>query len=129
MIDNGVLKLVITSKFVGESIAVIKALEYVKFNQVATKEKLLKIFSKVKNKSSSGPDNIPTNIIKEFCNELLAPLTHLIKFSFECRTFPECLKVAKVIPVHKKDSKESSRQLQTDFPNVSNIKNLLNTVC
>lgn len=70
-----------------------------------SEEEMLKIFSKLKNKYSTGPDDLPTKIIKEFCSELLAPITHLINLSFECGTVPEGLKVAKVIPVHKKNSK------------------------
>lgn len=72
-----------------------------------SEEEMLRIFSKLKNKFSTGPDDLPSNIIKEFSRDLLKPLTYLVNCSLESGIFPERLKVAKVIPIHKKNAKNS----------------------
>jgi exonuclease III len=57
---------------------------------------------RLKNKSSTGTDGIPDNIVKQ-CMELLKePLTNIYNLSLVTGTFPDKLKIAKVIPVHKK---------------------------
>lgn len=60
------------------------------------------MLSKLKNKASSGPDEIPTFIVKKVLNFILTPLTHLVNLSFSTGKFPQSLKSGKVIPVHKK---------------------------
>ena len=48
------------------------------------------------------PKSIPTKILKEFKTELSEPLSDMINVSFNKRMFPDFLKVANVIPIHKK---------------------------
>lgn len=48
-----------------------------------------------------GSNSIPTNILKTFKKELSKPLR--INLSFWTETFPETIKIAKRIPVFKKD--------------------------
>ncbi|KAG5896229.1 hypothetical protein JTB14_009728 [Gonioctena quinquepunctata] len=64
---------------------------------------MIHIFAKLKNKHSSGPDDLPCNVIKEFSSFLLSPITHIVNYSFETGTVPALLKTSKVIPVHKKN--------------------------
>lgn len=66
------------------------------------------IFTKLKNKRSSGPDDLPNNIIKEFKEDLVKPFCHIINSSMETGVFPKSLKIAKVIPLHKKNAKNLS---------------------
>nr|CAH7715951.1 unnamed protein product [Callosobruchus chinensis] len=49
---------------------------------------------------------IPSFLIKKCINELTAPLVHLINLSFCEGTFPEQLKLNKIIPVFKKGDKD-----------------------
>ena len=64
-----------------------------------------KIIQDLKSYKSVGLDGIPGEIIK-FCSRDLAPLlTNLINLSFSEGCFPNCLKSAKVIPVHKGEDK------------------------
>lgn len=63
------------------------------------------LFGKLKNKSSSGPDGIPCNLLKRISDYLIVPLTFLINLSLESGIFPEKLKMSSVIPLHKKGSK------------------------
>jgi hypothetical protein len=60
-----------------------------------------KIIGHLKNKLSSGPDDIPTSILKNICNEIALPLTHIINLSLMHGIFPDQLKTAKVIPIFK----------------------------
>ena len=48
---------------------------------------------------------IPTKILKEFTTEFLEPLNGMINVSFSKEIFPDFLKVANVIPIHKKIGK------------------------
>jgi hypothetical protein len=53
----------------------------------------------------SGPYSIPTNIMKALKANLCHPLTSIINMSFATGTYPDQLKIAKVIPIFKKGDK------------------------
>ena len=55
--------------------------------------------------SSPGWDEIGTRMIKDVTDYLLMPLAYVFNLSLSCGVFPAELKVAKVIPLHKGDSK------------------------
>ena len=55
--------------------------------------------------SAVGWDEISAKIIKQCTDYLLVPLTHVFNMSFNCGVFPTELKLAKVIPLYKGDSK------------------------
>ena len=77
------------------------------------------LFSKLKNSKSSEPDSIPVFIIRLVLDAIIPPLLYLINLSFSTGTFPEALKVGKVIPVFK--GKGSAGSLENYRPiNVSN---------
>ena len=59
----------------------------------------------IKPNKAIGPNSIPTKILKEFKTELSEPLSDIINVSVNKRIFPDFLKVAKVIPIHKKGEK------------------------
>ena len=52
-----------------------------------------------------SPNNIPTTILKEFKSKLSQPLSDMINVSFNKGIFPNFLKIANVIPIHKKGEK------------------------
>ena len=56
----------------------------------------------LKNSNSVGVDGISSNILKSVVHFVVQPFTYLINLSFEKGIFPEILKIAKVIPLHKK---------------------------
>lgn len=58
--------------------------------------------SKLKNKKSSGGDDIPVFLIKRVLGIILTPLTFLINLSFHSGKFPQNTKIGKVVPLHKK---------------------------
>ena len=56
--------------------------------------------------SSAGWDLIPASIAKQCLKHYIKPITYLINSSFESGTFPEELKLAKVIPIFKSGDKQ-----------------------
>lgn len=72
-----------------------------------TTEEMLKLLTtKFKAKKSSGPDDIPCFLIKKVLNFIVEPLTYLVNLSFETGTFPNSLKIGKVVPIFKKNDKQ-----------------------
>ena len=56
-------------------------------------------------KKSTGPNSIPTLILKSFKLFFSVWLSKLVNLCFEVGVFPDILKTAKVTPLHKKESK------------------------
>ena len=57
--------------------------------------------SKLKNKNSSGPDNISTNLLKSIMPSIMGPICHLFNLSFKTGYIPTILKTAKIVPIFK----------------------------
>ena len=73
-----------------------------KFDYVTSLE-IQRIINKLLNKSSSGFDHLSSSFIKKIGPFICYPLSKLINQSLFTGVFPEKLKIAKVIPLHKKD--------------------------
>lgn len=71
-----------------------------------TPSKVNKLIDGLKNKNSSGWDEITPSVLKSFKEYMVNPLTFLINSSIEEGIFPNCLKLGVVRPIHKKNSKE-----------------------
>ena len=70
----------------------------------------------MKNSKSTGPNSIPTKILKIIKKSISTPLSALINNSFANRTFPNVCKIAKVVPVFKNESKLLCNNcIQTNF--------------
>ena len=88
------------------------------------KTEIENVISSLDSNKSVGPNSIPTEILKLLKNDISSQLSEIFNISFSSGIFPSILKTAKVIPVHKKDSK-------LDFSNyrrislLSNIENIL----
>ena len=59
----------------------------------------------IKPNKAISSNSIPTKILKEFKTELSEPLSDLINVSFYKGIFSDFLKIANVIPIHKKGEK------------------------
>ena len=78
------------------------------FNFVYTKpDDIEKIIRNPKPKSNVGCDNISTKLLKEIENVISRPLSIIINQSLCTGIFPDKLKIAKVIPLYKKDDDRS----------------------
>ncbi len=73
------------------------------FLSPVTDDELLKEIDKLNNKKSTGIHDIPTKILKACKHHIKSKLLKLIKLSFTSGVFPDCIKVAKVIPSYKKN--------------------------
>lgn len=64
-------------------------------------DEVMREISTLKNSCASGPDNIPSRIIKHCKEQLSKPLVHLINRIFLTGMFPIQLKASVVTPVYK----------------------------
>ena len=62
-----------------------------------------KIIKRLNAKHSSGHDNVSTILLKEISPLISSPLTLILNQSLTTGIFPDKLKVAKIIPLFKKD--------------------------
>ena len=67
-------------------------------------EEILEIINHLETKSS-GPASIPIKLLKIITDLIIIPLTKIINTSFSTGEYPNKLKIVKVIPIHKGDSK------------------------
>ncbi len=75
----------------------------------ASKEELLKIMSVLKSNKSAGSDGMLSKIVKQCCHELSTPLLTIINRSLKEGIFPDKLKIAKVIPIFKKNTQKKQK--------------------
>jgi hypothetical protein len=59
----------------------------------------------LKPKSSSGHDGISPKLLKQCTPSIAEPLSHIANLSMTHGTFPSLMKIAKVIPIYKKDNR------------------------
>ena len=71
-----------------------------KFTPTTTTE-IINIGRKLKPKSSCGPDNIPSRILKEIIPDIAKPLKHIINLSLESGNVPSFLKESTIVPIYK----------------------------
>ena len=67
---------------------------------------IIKIIDKFNQNKSAGNDNIGNFIIKKVAKEIVKPLTSIFNLSISTGIVPEKLKIAKVIPIYKKQDAE-----------------------
>uniref|UniRef100_A0A1B6H9V6 Reverse transcriptase domain-containing protein n=1 Tax=Homalodisca liturata TaxID=320908 RepID=A0A1B6H9V6_9HEMI len=82
-----------------------------------------KVIQSLKNKHSSGHDEIPVTVIKAVKTSISKILCHLINSSFVSGIFPNKLKQAKIIPLHKKNDPEniSNYRPVSVLPSISKV--------
>ena len=60
----------------------------------------------LKTKKSTGADEISSFFVRNLASVLSPYLCFLFSFAFEFGNFPNCLKIARVVPIHKAGSKK-----------------------
>ena len=71
-----------------------------------TKEDIIDVVNKFKNKKSRDSENINMVLVKKLIDLLLIPLTHIFNQSLQTGIFPDSMKIAKVVPILKSGSQE-----------------------
>ena len=66
-------------------------------------EMVFKIISKINSKHSCGHDDISTILMKNICPLILSPITLILNQSLSTGIFPDRLRIAKIIPLFKKE--------------------------
>ena len=66
-----------------------------------TEQEVLDIVSGCKSKSSYGHDEISMKTVKHIIKQIVKPLTHIFNRSLICGSFPNDMKLTKIIPVFK----------------------------
>ena len=69
------------------------------------KSEIENVISSLDSNKSVGLNSIPTAILKLLKNDISSQLSEIFSISFSSGIFPSILKTAKVIPIHKKNSK------------------------
>ena len=69
------------------------------------KMRLQILYKIVKNKTSEGSNSITIKLLKEVFCYIVKPYTHICNLSFKTGTFPNRMKLAKVIPLFKSGKK------------------------
>jgi len=67
-----------------------------------TEIEVIDIIKSLKHKNSSGYDGISNNILKHCVNEISKPMTFIFNNSLMTGVFPDRLKYAIILPIHKK---------------------------
>lgn len=75
------------------------------FLSPTTKDEVLKCISSFNQNKASGPYSFPPRIMSLVKDVISEPISELINLSFLTGSYPDNLKVAKVIPIHKKETK------------------------
>jgi len=70
-----------------------------------TEVEVFDIIKSLKHKNSLGYDGISNNILKHCVNEISKPMTFILNYSLMTGVFPDRLKYAIILPIHKKGDK------------------------
>ena len=68
-------------------------------------DEVLSVIKQFKNGKATGPNSLNTILMKKCAKEICEPLALLFNMSSSNGIFPESLKLANIIPIHKKDDK------------------------
>ena len=85
-----------------------------------TNEEIKKYISDMTASKETGPNSIPTNLLKQFTDELTEPLVTILNKSLKEGIFPDILKLASVCPIYKK----SDRTNCANYRPISLLSNL-----
>ena len=87
----------------------------------ADTEEILRVIFSFQNSKASGPNSIPTEILKMLSFNLCHPLKEIINISFATGIYPDKLKIAKVIPIFKN---KGDQLLVSNYRPISLLSNI-----
>ena len=81
------------------------------FIDPVTPADILNATRKLKSKSSSGHDEIPSKVFRDTIINTHIPLTHIVNLSLSTGIVPNHMKIAKVIPIFKASDPQKNTKL------------------
>ena len=84
-----------------------KSIDNTMFFNPITEDEVLEVVKNLDAKKSTGHDGFSILIIKKLAAELSVPLALIFNMSIKDGTVPDELKIARVVPIHKKESKNN----------------------
>ena len=93
------------------------------FMKPIVETEIIKIISKFNKNKSPGHDDIGNNVLKKISKEIAIPLTRIFNLSISSGEVPDSLKIAKVVPIYKKNDPQefSNYRPVSVLPSFSNI--------
>ena len=89
------------TKSIKEYLKLIQSSQSSPFLSPTDPREIVKIVSKLPNKSSSGHDNISNILLKEIINQIAPVLVEVFNKSMMLGEFPSIMKLAEVVPLYK----------------------------
>ena len=83
--------------------------------QLVTPSEVPREINRIRNDTSTGPNQIPINFIKTVTHIIAGPLTHIINTFIEISSFPEAWKIARITPIPKNESIASESDMRPIF--------------
>ena len=80
--------------------------------RLVTPSEVAREINRIRNDTSTGPDQIPIKFIKPVTDIIAGPLTHIINAFIKISSFPEAWKIAKITPIPKNDSIASESDMR-----------------
>ena len=75
------------------------------FLNYTNQSEIIDIVQTFKPKTSTGYDGLSMKLLKQIIYSIASPLEYIVKLSLQNGKCPDMLKIAKVLPIHKKDDK------------------------
>ena len=99
-----------------------KVSDYINYNASSSffleptcSDEIITVIKRFKNKTSSGYDGISMQTVKYISDIIAGPLAYIANLSFQTGTFPDNMKIAKIIPLFK----SGDEQIYTNYRPVS----------
>jgi len=77
------------------------------FLKPTDEEEIVKLINKLGNGKSPGHDNLKSNLVKRVAKDIAYPLSLIVNMSLSTGVVPDDLKIAKVIPIYKKENPDA----------------------
>ena len=69
-----------------------------------TENKIRKLLNNISTNKATGLDNLPARFVKDSAQIITSPITHIVNLSITLGIVPDELKMARVVPLYKKNS-------------------------